>query len=103
MKNSARPFFSVGLGKMVALRGFAANGNGASDSYQGTTSVVPTVMTGIKGFSPCDGAALHGRASAAKPHAFGKSACGRGVTAARPQLQGPAEVNRSPDRPDLCP
>jgi hypothetical protein len=32
--------------------GFAANGNGASDPYQGTTSVVPTIMAGIKGFSP---------------------------------------------------
>jgi hypothetical protein len=60
---------------MVAQRGFAANGNGASDSYQRTTSVVlfcqpagndadenkgprpvfsgvPTVIAGIKGFSP---------------------------------------------------
>jgi hypothetical protein len=26
--------------------------NYASDPYQGTTSVVPTIMTGIKGFSP---------------------------------------------------
>jgi hypothetical protein len=40
------------IGKMVAQRGFAANGNGASDSYQRTTSVVPTVIAGIKGFSP---------------------------------------------------
>jgi hypothetical protein len=37
---------------MVAQRGFAANRNGASDPYQGTTSVVPTIMAGIKGFSP---------------------------------------------------
>jgi hypothetical protein len=35
----------------VAQRGFAANG-GASDPYQGTTSVVPAIMAGIKGFSP---------------------------------------------------
>ena len=38
---------------MVAQRGFAANGNDASDPYQGTTSVVPMIMAGIKGFSPC--------------------------------------------------
>jgi hypothetical protein len=38
---------------MVAQRGFAANGNLGSDPYQGTTSVVPTIMAGIKGFSPC--------------------------------------------------
>jgi hypothetical protein len=31
----------------------AVNGNDASDSYQGTTSVVPAIMAGIKGFSPC--------------------------------------------------
>jgi hypothetical protein len=60
---------------MVAQRGFAANRNGASDPYQGTTSVVlfcqpagndgnenkefrhvfsgvPTIMAGVKGFSP---------------------------------------------------
>ena len=42
----------VGFGKMVAQCGFAANRNGASDPYQGTTSVVPTIMAGIKGFSP---------------------------------------------------
>ena len=36
---------------MVAPCALAANGNGASDSYQGTSSVVPTVMAGIKGFS----------------------------------------------------
>jgi hypothetical protein len=29
---------------MVAQRGFAANRNGASDPYQGTTSVVPAIM-----------------------------------------------------------
>jgi Putative Ig domain len=40
------------LGKMVAQRAFAANGNDASDPYQGTTSVVPTIIAGIKGFSP---------------------------------------------------
>jgi hypothetical protein len=45
-------FRAVGSGKVVAQRAFAANGNGAPDSYQGTTSVVPTVMAGIKGFSP---------------------------------------------------
>jgi outer membrane protein, multidrug efflux system len=45
-------FSAIGLGRMVAQRGFAANGNGASDPYQGTTSVVPTIMAGIKGFSP---------------------------------------------------
>jgi hypothetical protein len=39
------------LGRVVAQRGFAANRNGASDPYQGTTSVVPTIMAGIKGFS----------------------------------------------------
>jgi hypothetical protein len=50
--DSHPPVRAVGLGKMVAQRGFAANGNGASDPYQGTTSVVPTIMAGIKGFSP---------------------------------------------------
>ena len=45
-------FLGSRVGQMVARRGFAANGNGASDSYQGTTSVVPTVMAGLKGFSP---------------------------------------------------
>jgi hypothetical protein len=38
---------------MVAQRGFAANRNGASDPYRGTTSVVPAIMAGINGFSPC--------------------------------------------------
>jgi hypothetical protein len=51
-RSGVSTFRAVRLGKMVAQRGFAANGNGASDSYQGTTSVVPTVMAGIKGFSP---------------------------------------------------
>jgi hypothetical protein len=37
---------------MVAQRGFAVNRNGASDPYQGTTSVVPTIIGWIKGFSP---------------------------------------------------
>jgi hypothetical protein len=42
----------VGLGKMVAQRGFAANGNGASDPYQGTTSVVPTIMLVSRALAP---------------------------------------------------
>jgi hypothetical protein len=40
------------LGKMVAQRGFAANRNGAFDPYQGTTSVVPTIMAGIRALAP---------------------------------------------------
>jgi hypothetical protein len=40
------------LGKMVAQRAFAANRNGASDPYQGTTSVVPTIMAGTGALAP---------------------------------------------------